>query len=78
MSRFLIDLQEANNTTLHQESLASLPSLNFDRFVGSLGCPLPAPDQPEFECAAAQDHESDRAEVVDNGHSLDAVSRNDS
>ncbi|KAI0722607.1 hypothetical protein C8Q76DRAFT_366594 [Earliella scabrosa] len=43
VSRFLIDLQEANNALMHQGSLASMDSLAFNRFVGSLGAPLPAP-----------------------------------
>ena len=77
VSRFLIDLQEANNTTLRQESLASLPSLNFDRFVGSLGSSLPVPGRgPIVGRASAQDHDNvDEAEDVDVNM---AVSRDES
>ncbi|KAI0722633.1 hypothetical protein C8Q76DRAFT_719563 [Earliella scabrosa] len=45
VSRFLLDLQKANNAMAHQESLASISSLNFhSRFIGSLGSSLPVPD----------------------------------
>ena len=40
-----MDLQEANNGTRHNESLSEVASLNFDRFIGSLGSFLPAPGE---------------------------------
>ena len=43
ISRFLIDLQEANIGAAQQQSLASVGSLNFNRVIGSLASSLPAP-----------------------------------
>ncbi len=46
VSRFLMDLQEANNATTHQHShISSMSSLNFGRVIGSLGSSLPAPGE---------------------------------
>ena len=41
-----MDLQEANNATMHQHSqVSSIESLNFNRFIGSIGSSLPAPGE---------------------------------
>ena len=40
-----MDLQEANNSMVHADSLSSVRSLDFNRFIGSLGSSLPAPGQ---------------------------------
>ncbi|KAI0722681.1 hypothetical protein C8Q76DRAFT_719744 [Earliella scabrosa] len=47
VSRFLIELQEANESMKHQESLASLRSLNLNGFVGSVGSSMPASSRTE-------------------------------
>ena len=44
ISRFLIDLQEANADSQQQRSLSSVGTLDFNRFVGSISLSLPAPD----------------------------------
>ncbi|KAI0722609.1 hypothetical protein C8Q76DRAFT_782827 [Earliella scabrosa] len=75
VSRFLIDLQEANNAMLDQGSLASMGSLAFNRFVGSLGSSLPAPLE-DFTSASEPTgiHEDDQHmeeggdETVDTSH----------
>ncbi|KAI0722602.1 hypothetical protein C8Q76DRAFT_691336 [Earliella scabrosa] len=56
MSRFLIDLQEANNAILHQGSITSMGTSAFNRFIGSLGTPLPAPNFAS-ESASVYEHE---------------------
>ncbi|KAI0722669.1 hypothetical protein C8Q76DRAFT_719703 [Earliella scabrosa] len=43
ISRFLMNLQEANNTMMHQECFSSVGTLNFNRFIGSIASSLPAP-----------------------------------
>ena len=63
ISRFLIDLQEANNSKYHQHSLSSIQlgqigSLSFNRFVGSLGSSLAAPGEASSE-HDPQNHHSD-------------------
>lgn len=45
ISRFLIDLQEANNSAMHQSALSTMRSLNFDRVIGALASSLPAPGE---------------------------------
>ena len=58
ISRFLIDLQEANIQSMHQNSLASVSTLNFNRVVGSasfhLSVPAECPEiaEPERPLAA--------------------------
>ena len=45
-----MDLQEANNAMMHQHShTSSIGSLNFNRFIGSLGSSLPAPGEPSSQ-----------------------------
>ena len=56
VSRFLIDLQEANNAMMHQGSLSSMDSMILNRFIGSLGAPLPAPNLT-FEHASVHENE---------------------
>ncbi len=41
ISRFLVDLQQANQNMMHQHSqVSSISSLNCDRIIGSLGASL--------------------------------------
>ncbi len=54
ISRFLIDLQEANNGKHHQHSLSSvqlgqIATLDFNRVVGSLCSSLAAPGEASTE-----------------------------
>ena len=65
ISRFLMDLQEANNATTHQHShISSIGSLNFNRFIGSLGSSLPAPALGEASCQVLDDEPEDRVDSV--------------
>ena len=45
ISRFLIDLQEANIKSMHQNSLGSVGTLDFNGFVGSVTFRLSAPEE---------------------------------
>ena len=76
ISRFLIDLQEANIRMNYQHSLGSMTSLNFERFAGSVGASLPAPfsvsktigednDEPP-----QVDEETNHIQVVDTPHQV--------
>ncbi|RPD66873.1 hypothetical protein L227DRAFT_7211 [Lentinus tigrinus ALCF2SS1-6] len=56
ISRFLIDLQEANIQSMHQDSLASVGTLNFDRVVGSASFCLSVP--AEVPGISTQEHGS--------------------
>ncbi|KAI0722617.1 hypothetical protein C8Q76DRAFT_367041 [Earliella scabrosa] len=71
VSRFLIDLQEANNALMHQSSLSSMPSLVFNRFIGSLGAPLPAPNLT-FEHASVHENQ-EQPEERSGGEEADAA-----
>ena len=71
VSRFLIDLQEANNALMHQGSLASMDSMILNRFIGSLGAPLPAPNLA-FEHASVQENDG-QPEERDGGETAAAT-----
>ena len=43
VSRFLMDLQQANNSMAQQGSLSALGSLNLSNLIGSIAASLPAP-----------------------------------
>ena len=43
VSRFLMDLQQANNNMAQQGSLSALGSLNLSNLIGSIAASLPAP-----------------------------------
>ncbi|KAI0713665.1 hypothetical protein C8Q76DRAFT_784602 [Earliella scabrosa] len=69
ISRFLMNLQEANSNMARQKALSSIATLDFDRFIGPLaiGTSLPAPsfyinsdDQDTLEAR----EEDDQAEEV--------------
>ena len=60
ISRFLMNLQEANNTMMHQECFSSVGTLNFNRFIGSIASSLPAPgDASERTRYEEDDHSWD-------------------
>ncbi|KAI0722674.1 hypothetical protein C8Q76DRAFT_793688 [Earliella scabrosa] len=66
ITRFMMDLQEVNNNMAHQNSLASMGSLRFERFIGSLGTTLPAPDLASgFENVPHPDAACDISEHTD-------------
>lgn len=61
ISRFLIDLQEANNGKHHQHSLSSvqlgqIATLDFNRVVGSLSSSLAAPGETTLKCDSPHLH----------------------
>ena len=70
VSRFLIDLQEANNAMLHQGSITSMGTSTFNRFIGSLGTPLPAPN---FASGSASVYEHEGQPEGHSGGSREAV-----
>ncbi|KAI0758207.1 hypothetical protein C8Q74DRAFT_306848 [Fomes fomentarius] len=46
ISRFLIDLQDANESMMHQHSrISSVGSIQFGRMIGALGSTMPAPGE---------------------------------
>ncbi len=69
VSRFLMDLQEANSAMTHQHSqISSMSSLNFGRVIGSLGSLLPAPGEISEVQSITQGNDGEgEMERVDNG-----------
>lgn len=54
ISRFLMDLQDVNYNTMHQQSLSSFGSPHLNSFIGALGSSLPAPGLPEADHEASE------------------------
>ncbi|RPD66871.1 hypothetical protein L226DRAFT_542117 [Lentinus tigrinus ALCF2SS1-7] len=54
ISRFLIDLQEANVQSMHQHSLESVSTLDFNGVIGSVTFHLPAPGEDPSDITHSQ------------------------
>ncbi|KAI0722672.1 hypothetical protein C8Q76DRAFT_782863 [Earliella scabrosa] len=55
ISRFIMDLQEANTSMVLHNSVSTVSSLNFNKFIGSIGTSLPAPSLMASDTATTAD-----------------------